>query len=175
MQAAHCQAEKKGGVKLQAGGKEQRRQLSPASLSTYNWFYATWWLLKWNIILCSSFNTYVFWWARWMQLKMTPVSGSSLYILGYCKVTVLERLVSFSSARRAETDKHCCSPGHCTSSELCQLWQPGVPPWSCWRSLSEPRIHTLSKGQPSRQTCRCKEIDCSVRKSWRFSLLTHSK
>lgn len=33
---------------------------------------------------------------------MTPVSGSSLYILGYCKVTVLERLVSFSSARRAK-------------------------------------------------------------------------
>lgn len=32
-----------------------------------------------------STHTYVLWCARWMQLKTFPFSGSSLYILGYCK------------------------------------------------------------------------------------------
>lgn len=32
-----------------------------------------------------SVHTHVFWCARWMQLNMFPVSGSSLYIWGYCK------------------------------------------------------------------------------------------
>lgn len=41
----------------------------------------------WNICYTCliSVPTYVFWCARWMQLKIFPVSGSSLYILGYCK------------------------------------------------------------------------------------------
>lgn len=39
-------------------------------------------LLAWMTL---PYYTYVFWCARWMQLKMFPVSGSLLYIWGYCK------------------------------------------------------------------------------------------